>query len=68
MYRDNALHLLGFNNNFPGYCIDKDFWEQLKLSRLKMTNDNMDKITKRELNDLYYHEYNRQLADNIARD
>ena len=28
----------------------------------------MDRITKRQLADLYYHEYNRQIADDVARD
>ena len=68
MYRDNALHVLGFNDNFLGYCIDWDPWEQLKLSRLIITNDDMDRITKRQLAYLYYHEYNKQVADDVVRD
>ena len=68
MYRDNTVHVLGFNNKFLVYCIDRDPQEQLKLSRLIITIDNNDKITKRQLADLYYHEYNRQVNDDTARD
>ena len=67
MYKDNVLHVLKFNKNFLGYCIDRDNWEQLKLSRLIITNDVNDRITKHQLADLYYHEYNRQVAVNVAR-
>ena len=68
MYRDNTVHVLGFNNNFLVYCTDRDSWEQLKLSRLIITIDNNDRITKRQLADLYYHEYNKQVNDDTARD
>ena len=68
MYWDNALHVLRFIKNFLGYCIDRDFWKQLKLSKLIVTNDDMNKSTKLELADLYYHKYNRQVSDNTARD
>ena len=60
MYRDNTVHVLGFNNNFLVYCTDRDPLKQFK-SRLIITTDNNDKITKRQLADLYYHEYNRQV-------
>ena len=68
MYRENALHVLVFINNFQGYCIDRNPWEQLKLSRLIITTDDNDRITKHQLADLYYHEYNRQVCDDTARD
>ena len=68
MYRDNTLHVLGFNNNFLVNCTDRDPWEQLKLSRLIITINNNDKITKRQLADVCYHEYNRQVNDDTAKD
>ena len=42
MYKDNALHLLGFNNNFLEYYTDKNPWEHLKLSRLIITTESND--------------------------
>ena len=68
MYRDNTIHVHGFNNNVLVYCTDRDPWEQLKLLRLIMTTDYNDRITKRQLADLYYHEYNRQVSDDTERD
>ena len=68
IYKDNALHVLRFNDNFLEYCTDWDPWEQLKLSRLIITTDNNDRITKHKLADLYYHEYNRKVSDDTARD
>ena len=68
MYKDNALHVLKFNDNFLEYCTDRDPWEQLKLLRLIMTTDNNDRLTKHQLADLYYHEYNKQVSDDTERD
>ena len=63
----NTLQVHGFNNNFIVYCTDRDPWVKLKLSRLIIT-DNNDKITKRQLADLYYHEYIREVSDDTERD
>ena len=60
--------MLGFNNNFLVYCTDRNPWKQLKLSRLLITTDNNIRIKQRQLADLYYHEYNRQVSDDTARD
>ena len=57
MYRTNAVHVLVFNNNCLVYCTDRNQWEQLKLSILIITNNDMDRITKRQLADFYYHDY-----------
>ena len=56
MYKDNAFLVSGFNNNFLVYCIDRDPWKQLILSRLLIINNDLYRITKRHLADLYYHE------------
>ena len=68
MYRDKKVHLVGFNNNLLNYCINRDPWNQLILSRLLITNNDLDRITKREIADLYYHKFNRQVSDDTARD
>ena len=68
IYRDNSLHVVGYNNNFLLYCIDRDPWEQLKLSRLLITTDDNYRITKHQLADIYYHEHNRQVGDDTAKD
>ena len=67
MYRDNALHVLRFNNYVLVYCTDRNLWEREKLLILIITNNDINKITKRNQADLYNHEYNRQVADDVAR-
>ena len=68
MYKDNALHVIGFNNNLLVYCIERYQWGQLKLSRLIIITDDNNRITKHQLADLYYLEYNRQVSDYTAKD
>ena len=68
MYKNNTVHELGFNNNFLGYSTNRDPWKQLTLSRLIITTENNDRITERQLGNLYYHEYNRKISNDTAID
>ena len=68
MYRENTADVLEFNNNLLGYCTDRDSWEQLKLSKLIITTDDMDRITKCQLADLYYHKYYWHIGCDVASD
>ena len=68
MYTDNALHVDTLQNNFQQYCLEKDIWVLLIDDRLKITNNEEDRITHSELARLYNNTYNAEVSDETAKE
>ena len=65
-YYTQGLSVSQMQQNFEDLCTDSDKYMQLKLTQLRITNDDNDRLTKQDLADLFEQVYNIKISEQTA--